>query len=84
MWEMYEHKDLYKKCKRLPPQVQKKYILWKELVARHGPKVLRGFPGFHYEKLKGERLEQRSSRLSMQYRVIYSVSAKEVSVYVLE
>ncbi len=34
-------------------------------------------------RFNGDRLGQRSSRLSLQYRVIYSVKAKEIRVYVL-
>ena len=34
--------------------------------------------------LKSERKSQRSSRLSLQYRVIYSVEQEVVTVYVLE
>ena len=45
---------------------------------------LREFPGFHDEKLKGDRAGQRSSRLSMQFRVIYAVEKEIVTVLVLE
>lgn len=68
----------------MPPAVVKKYELWKSLVFRHGPDKLREFPGFHDEKLKGDRAGQRSSRLSLQYRVIYSVEKEIVTVLVLE
>jgi len=64
--------------------VLKKYELWKSLVFRHGPDILRTFPGFHDEKLKGNRAGQRSSRLSLQYRVIYQVDDQDSVVYVLE
>lgn len=62
----------------------KKYELWKDIIFRHGPEKLREFPGFHDEKLKGEHAGQRSSRLSLQYRVIYSVQRDIVTVFVLE
>lgn len=64
--------------------VVKKYELWKNIVFRHGPEKLKEFPAFHDEKLKGKRKGQRSSRLSMQYRVIYSVDKDMVTVFVLE
>jgi proteic killer suppression protein len=64
--------------------VVKKYELWKNIVFRHGPDKLKEFPGFHDEKLKGERRGQRSSRLSLQYRVVYTLEKKTVSVFVLE
>ena len=73
-----------KQCKKLPPQVLKKYELWKNLVFRHGPDILKKFSGFNDEKLKGKRKTQRSSRLSLKYRVVYSVNGEEISVYVLE
>lgn len=38
---------------------------------------LRLIKGFHDEALQGEWQEDRSSRLSLQYRVIYKVTAKE-------
>ena len=84
MWRILESKDIHKKCKKIPPQVLKKYELWKGLVFRHGPEILQKFPGFHDEKLKGGRKGQRSSRLNLQYRIIYSVDGEEITVYVLE
>ena len=84
MWHIKEHRDIEKACKKLPPVVVKKYELWKDIVFRHGPDKLRGFPGFHDEKLKGEHKGQRSSRLSLQYRVIYTVERDIVTVFVLE
>ena len=51
---------------------------------RHGPEKLKEFSGFHDEKLKGERKGQRSSRLSEQYRVIYTVERDIVTVLVME
>jgi proteic killer suppression protein len=64
--------------------VVKKYEIWKDIVFRHGPEKLREFPGFHDEKLKGKREGQRSSRLSLQYRVIYTIRQDVVTVLVLE
>jgi hypothetical protein len=31
MWKIEEHKDIEKTCRMLPPQVVKKYELWKDL-----------------------------------------------------
>lgn len=84
MWHIKEHRDIEKICKKLPPAIVKKYELWKDIIFRHGPDKLREFPGFHDEKLKGERKGQRSSRLSQQYRVIYIVERDIVTVLVLE
>jgi proteic killer suppression protein len=84
MWHILEHKDIEKKIKKVPPQVVKKYELWKNLVFRHGPKILKDFPGFNDEILKGDRKGQRSSRLSLQHRVIYEVVGEIVTIYVVE
>jgi len=84
MWRIREAHDIDKAFRKVPPAVVKKYELWKSLVFRHGPDKLREFPGFHDEKLKGQRAGQRSSRLSLQYRVVYSVEREIVTVFVLE
>lgn len=84
MWHILEHKDIGKKSKKIPLPVLKKYELWKDLVFRHGPNILKEFPGFNDEMLKGDRKGQRSSRLSLQYRVIYKVDGDIITVYVLE
>ncbi len=83
MWQINEHRDIEKVCRKLPNAVVKKYELWKEIVYRHGPEKLREFPGFHDEKLLGNLEGQRSSRLNLQYRVIYTVEREIVTVYVL-
>jgi len=84
MWHIREHHNLDKIIAKLPLQVVKKYELWKDIVFRHGPDKLREFPGFHDEKLKGDLEGQRSSRLNIQYRVIYSIEKEMVSVYVID
>jgi addiction module RelE/StbE family toxin len=84
MWHIKEHRDIAKQCLKLPLTMVKKHELWKNIVFRHGPEKLKEFPGFHDEKLKGERKGQRSSRLSDQYRVIYKVERDVVTVLVME
>lgn len=84
MWVIREHRRIRKTCQKLPPAVVKKYELWKSIVFRHGPEKLKEFPGFHDEKLKRGREGKRSSRLSLQYRVVYSVERSIVTVFVLE
>lgn len=83
MWQIREHREIEKICRKLPSAVVKKYELWKEIVYRHGPEKLREFPGFHDEKLSGCLAGQRLSGLSSQYRVIYAVEREIVTVYVL-
>ena len=84
MWHIREHHDIGKACERLPVSIVKKYEIWKSIIFRHGPAKLRDFPGFHDEKLQGDRMGQRSSRLSLQYRVIYEVEKDIVTVFILE
>ncbi len=84
MWRILEPNDIDRICRKLPPNVVKKYNLWKDIVFSDGPKALREFPGFRDEKLLGQRFGERSSRLSLQYRVIYTVDRDVVTVYVLE
>jgi len=84
MWHIREHHKLDKIVLKLSLQVVKKYELWKNIVFRHGPDKLRDFSGFHDEKLKGELAGLRSSRLNIQYRIIYSVEKEEVSVYIID
>ncbi len=84
MWHIKEHRSIEKVCSKLPPEIVKKYELWKDIIFRHGPEKLKEFSGFHDEKLKGGRERQRSSRLNIQYRVIYVVQRDVVTVYVLE
>ena len=84
MWRIKEHQNVDKACRKIPLAVVKKYELWKSIVFRHGPNKLREFPGFHDEKLKGDRTGQRSSRLGLQYRVIYTIDGEVVTAFVLE
>jgi mRNA-degrading endonuclease RelE of RelBE toxin-antitoxin system len=84
MWHIKEHRDIEKTCRKLPSAVVKKYELWKDIIFRHGPEKLREFQGFHDEKLAGKREGQRSSRLSLKYRVIYTVEKDVITVFVLE
>ena len=84
MWHIREHKKLEKIITKLPPQVVKKYELWKNIIFRHGPEKLKEFPGFHDEKLTGDYSGQRSSRLNLQHRVIYEVDKDIVTIYVIE
>ena len=84
MWSILEHRTIAEICRKLPIRVVKKYELWKDIDFSHGPKKLKEFPGFHDEKLTGNRASQRSSRLSLQYRVIYTVEKEIVTVSVID
>lgn len=52
-WVVYETKDVSKRLRKLPLQVQRKYKVWVEVVKNGGSANLKKFPGFHDEQLKG-------------------------------
>ena len=62
----------------------KRYEKWKDIVHLSGPAGLRLIKGFHDEALRGEWRGHRSSRLNVQYRVIYRVVAHRCEVFVIE
>ena len=84
MWEIYEHRRVAVRLRRLPVEVLKRYEKWKDIVRISGPSGLRPIKGFHDEALRGEWQGHRSSRLGIQYRVIYKVVAQEIRVLVFD
>lgn len=84
MWKVYEAKDIAKKLKKTPTQVQRKYKAWVEVIKNGGSKNLKNFSGFKDEKLKGDLRECRSSRLNIQYRVVYKEDRRVKEIYVLK
>ncbi len=84
MWEVYEHRRIDRRVQRLPTEILKRYEKWKDIVRISGPLGLRLIKGFHDEALRGERRGQRSSRLGLQYRVIYRVVKQEVFVEAID
>ena len=84
MWEILEHKRVSKRLSRFPVEVLKRYEKWKDIVRISGPGGLRLIKGFHDEALRGEWRGHRSSRLGIQYRVIYRVEAQEILVKVVD
>lgn len=68
----------------MPVEVLKRYEKWKDIVRISGPSGLKLIKGFHDEALRGEWQGHRSSRLGIQYRVIYRVVANEVQVFVID
>ena len=84
MWEVYEHRRVGGRSKRLPQEVLKRYEKWKDIVWISGPQGLRLIKGFHDEALRGEWKGHRSSRLGLQFRVIYRVVADQVLVQVID
>jgi addiction module RelE/StbE family toxin len=84
MWEVYEHRRIGRRVQRLPVELLKRYEKWKDIVRISGPTGLRLIKGFHDEALRGECKGHRSSRLGVQYRVIYRIVGQEVLVEVID
>ena len=84
MWTIYEHRKAVKQLQSLPTEVLKRYEKWKDIVYISGPDGLRHIKGFHDETLKGKWKGYRSSRLNLQYRVIYRVVKDEILVQVVD
>jgi len=83
MWELYEHRKAVKELESLPTDVLKRYEKWKDIVSISGPDGLRQIKGFKDEFLRGEWKGYRSSRLNIQYRVIYKTQKELVLVQVV-
>ena len=84
MWEVYEHRQVGRVLRRLPTEILKRYEKWKDIVRISGPSGLRPIKGFHDEALQGQWAGNRSSRLGLQYRVIYRASGRELIVLVID
>ena len=84
MWIVYEKKSLLKVIKKIPSRILKHYELWKRVVELEGPQGLRLIKGFHDEALKSRWHGYRSSRLSLQWRVIYKFENKQCEIFVID
>ena len=82
MWTIYEHRRLAKQLQSLPQEILKRYEKWKDIAQISGPEGLRLIKGFHDEALRGKWAGFRSSRLGLQYRVIYKILEGERFVQV--
>ena len=82
LWTVKERASALKELRKCPQPVQRKYEAWKALISAAGPAALRA-KGWHDEPLKGRLAGVRSSRLSLQYRVIYEILGAQVSVDVI-
>lgn len=84
MWKIYEHKNALKQLKALPVDILKRYEKWKDIVVISGPKGLKLIKGFNDEPLRGEWKGYRSSRLNIQYRIVYKIEKEELFVKVVK
>jgi addiction module RelE/StbE family toxin len=83
MWVIYEHRRVFRQLKSAPREVLKRYEKWKDIVRLSGPVGLRKIKGFHDEALRGKWKGHRSSRLGLQYRVIYKIMKDQVMIQVV-
>jgi mRNA-degrading endonuclease YafQ of YafQ-DinJ toxin-antitoxin module len=77
MWRVEEHRRVEKQLDAAPKDILKRYEKWLDIVTISGPPGLRAIKGFHDEALSGEWNGHRSSRLSIQYGVVYRVVAAD-------
>ena len=62
-----------KQLRRLPRHIVNNLMIWVMAVEQDGLEEVRKVPGYHDEPLKGDRIGQRSIRLSRAYRAIYEI-----------
>lgn len=85
MWQIEEHRRVDKQLSAAAPvEVLKRYEKWKDIARLSGPQGLRVIKGFHDEALFGEWKGHRSSRLGLQWRVIYCVVAGVLLIQVVQ
>lgn len=73
MWRIEEHRRIDKQIGSLPIEILKRYEKWKDIATISGPFGMRLIKGFHDEALVGKWKGYRSSRLGLQWRVIYRI-----------
>jgi len=84
MWTIYEHRSLSRKFRRMPAEILKRYEKWKDIATLSGSSGLRLIKGFHDEALRGDWKGFRSSRLGLQYRVIYKIEKDKIYIQVVD
>lgn len=82
MWRVLEHRRVDRQLSKAPRDILKRYEKWKDVAILSGPSGLRLIKGFHDEALAGEWRRWRSSRLGLQWRVIYRVVPNDLAFYV--
>jgi len=78
MWLIEEHRRVEKQVASIAKEILKRYEKWKDIAAISGPPGLRLIKGLQDEALSGEWQGYRSSRLALQWRVIYRVVSEKL------
>jgi addiction module RelE/StbE family toxin len=85
MWRIEEHRRVDKQLSgRVPIEILKRYEKWKDIARISGPQGLRAIKGFNDEALSGEWKGHRSSRLGLQWRVIYRAVGEVLLIQVVQ
>jgi mRNA-degrading endonuclease YafQ of YafQ-DinJ toxin-antitoxin module len=85
MWRIEEDRRADKHLSgSVPVEVLKHYEKWMDIARLSGPSGLRAIKGFYDEALSGPWKGHRSSRLDLQWRVIYKVIADVPPIQVVE
>ncbi len=77
MWRIDEHQRVDKRLAGAPLEILERYEKWKDIASLSGPPGLRLIAGFRDEALSGKWAGYRSSRLGLQWRVVYRVVAED-------
>ena len=83
MWRIEEHRRVDRQLSGAPIEILKRYEKWKDVATISGPPGLRLIKGFHDEALSGQWKGYRSSRLGIQWRVIYRVAGEVLLIEVV-
>lgn len=83
MWQILEHRRVDKQCAAMPQESLKRYEKWKDIAMISGPLGLHQIAGFRDEALSVEWKGHRSSRLGLQFRVIYRVLPEDLMFHVV-
>ena len=78
MWRIEEHRRIDKQVTSASNDILKRYEKWKDIASISGPPGLRLIKGLHDEALSGKWKGYRSSRLGVQWRVIYRVITEDL------
>jgi toxin HigB-1 len=85
MWRIEEHRRVDKQLSGVvPTEILMRYEKWKDIARISGPQGLRAIKGFHDEALSGDWKGFRSSRLGIQWRVIYQVVGDVLMIHVVQ
>jgi mRNA-degrading endonuclease YafQ of YafQ-DinJ toxin-antitoxin module len=85
MWRIEEHRQVDKQLSgSVPLEVLKRYEKWKDIATISGPSGLLAIKGFRDEVLAGKWKGYRSSRLNLQWRVIYKVVGEVFLIQVVQ